>query len=326
MKIAEDRKQHNELKSPYEVRVKNGFKTYSQIRHVIVILLSKLAVVKCFNRKFEIAKEYEKNICSTSKLKVFKDIVMMAHFDPNENFSEADKFLVNSFKELGFEVVVVSTAVSGQEKHDELWNQIHGFADCLITKPNSGFDFGSWAAGINHLDIVGKLKGHLILINNSIFGPMFPLDDLLADWKTNHEILGITSSNEFVRHVQSYFLGFKNSLVKDQCFKEFWSLNFTRKNKWNTILDFEIRWADFFSKRGFSVYVRHETPKSFFRNPLTFRWLELLADGMPFVKKSLLTKNYDHIETANWKNDLGRVAPNFPTVLIELHVLNQQIS
>jgi lipopolysaccharide biosynthesis protein len=303
---------------PYIDLVKKGFRTRSRLRYCAVKILSKLSVARFFfSKELQVKEELETNIQITSNLSLYNDVVIMAHFDPSERFSEADSFLIKSFKEIGFEVVVVSTAVSGKEKHDKMWSQIHDFVDCLITRPNLGFDFGSWATGINHLEIVEKLRGRLILINNSVFGPIHPINKLLEEWKTESEILGVTSSNEFVRHVQSYFLGFRNTLVKEDCFSEFWRLNFSRKYKWKTILDFEMNWGAYFSRRGFNIFVRHESPEGFYRNPLTFHWLQLVEEGMPFVKKSLFFQNYDHIEMSNWKSELGKSVSGFYVNLIE---------
>jgi lipopolysaccharide biosynthesis protein len=300
--------------------VDNRHKLRANIRDLIVRLITRSSILKLHDVKPRAQLVQHESVCVTSELKVFHDMVVMAHYDPKGKFSDADRFLLRKFKEIGFEIVLVSTAVNGQAKHDQLWKDIQNDVDCLITRLNIGFDFGSWACALSELGIVPKIKGNLILVNNSVFGPFYPLGDLIQSWPEECEILGVTTSQEFVPHVQSYFLAFRNSLVQDEAFKFFWSTDFLQENKRLTILSNEMRWARYFKRKGFQVFVKHEAPEGYFRNPLTFFWKELLIDGMPFLKKSLFVQNYDNLDLTHWKSDLSECETDFPIKYIEQHI------
>jgi lipopolysaccharide biosynthesis protein len=192
--------------------------------------------------------------------------------------------------------------------------------DCLITRPNHGFEFGSWASAINSLELSERVNGRLVLINNSMFGPFQSMEELMESWSPSCEIFGITSSNEFRKHVQSYFMAFRPTVLKADFFKRYWNSDFHEEKKWSTIFRFEMRWADYFTLNGSQICIRHEAAKNFLRNPLTFRWFELVEEGMPFVKKSLFKQNYDRIDLHEWKRNLETINSDFPLSYIEKHI------
>lgn len=308
------------MKINYLRKVEKAHRKNAFARDIAVKFITRTSIVKLF-QKHELrldSRISEFNI--TSSLKMFEDVLIMAHFDHEKQLSQPDLYLLRSFADAGFEIVLVTTALSHPNEHERFWNQVSPIVNCLITRPNEGFDFGSWAVAINQLQISERVSGRLVLINNSMFGPFVPISELLADWPLNCEVYGITSSNEFVKHVQSYFLGFRSAAVKSEAFQRYWKSEFREKNKWLTIFRFEMQWAKYFSTAGFNVGVRHRPPNRFLRNPLTFCWNELLMTGMPFLKKSLFRQNYDHIELSNALAEIRKLNSDFPLEYIETHL------
>ena len=290
------------------------------VRDLIVRLITRSSILNLSRVKARAKRVEEEGVCVTTELKRFHDIVVMAHYDPKGKFSDADRFLLRKFKEIGFEIVLVSTALNAQTRHNKFWTEVKSDVDCLITRLNKGFDFGSWACALSQLEISSKIHGRLVLVNNSMFGPFHELDNLLQSWPEDCEILGITSSMEFVPHVQSYFLGFRNSLVRNAAFNNFWNTDFLQKKKWTTVLSNEMRWARYFKTKGFQVFSMYEAPKGYLRNPLTFFWKELLMNGMPFLKKSLFFQNYDNLDLTNWRAELTGLKTEFPLEYIDQHI------
>lgn len=305
------------MRNNYLHSVQKGHRLRARLRDVVIKAITKTSLIKIFERKPRASKPIDEKIEVTSKLREYGDVVVMAHYDTEGILSEADIHLLQSFKRVGFEVVLVTTAVQGIERHNIYWNQMSRTGDCLITRPNVGFDFGSWACAINYLGLDQRVNGRLVLVNNSMFGPFQSMKDVMESWSPSCDIFGITSSNEFRNHVQSYFLGFRPAILRSEFFKAFWKSDFDEENKWLTIFRFEMLWADYFKSNGSQICVRHEAPKEFLRNPLTFRWFELMQQGMPFVKKSIFKQNYDRIELHEWKKNLETINSDFPLHLIE---------
>jgi lipopolysaccharide biosynthesis protein len=308
------------LRIDYLDSVLTGQKTRAYVRDVVVRAVTKTSLVKLIDKKKQIYTPPEVDFDVTSRLQGFNDVVVMAHYDVGGVLSESDVYLLESFKDQGFEVVLATTSVQGVEQHQRLWNQVSSIVECLITRPNQGFDFGSWAAAINYLDLSQKVNGRLILINNSVFGPFQPMSQILESWSPNCDVFGITSSNEFRSHVQSYFLGFQPTVLKSESFKNYWKNDFHEENKWLTIFRFEMLWAEYFKSNDFQICVRHKAPRKFLRNPLTFLWLDLLQEGMPFLKKSIFKQNYDRIDISQWRKDIESVNSDFPLDLIEKYI------
>lgn len=92
-------------------------------------------------------------------------------------------------------------------------------ADEVIERDNTGYDFGSWRAG---LEAVPDWTGYdrLILSNDSFVGPLVPPERLLGG--ADAQLYGITISPQVVRHVQSYFMVFDATALRHPALADFW--------------------------------------------------------------------------------------------------------
>jgi lipopolysaccharide biosynthesis protein len=243
-------------------------------------------------------------------------IAVFAHYSDQVDFSASDAYLISQLKAAGFAVVVSSTCTSDLVEHQQIWEQWQHKIDGLITRENIGFDFGSWAAALSVLNLS---KGHIdqiILINNSVYGPLFPLEPIISELCLRGDFYGLTASREFCPHVQSYFLGFNKVVVENPVFREYWQGTFRGASKWFAIFRRELAWENFFTKQGFCSAVLIEDSREFPRNPLTFLWKDLISQGFPFIKKSLFTHNYDSIDMTDWENFVMKECPKFDTTLV----------
>ena len=256
------------------------------------------------------------NISSVSSLSKATRVAVVAHYSTNVEISPSDAFLIQSLRNAGYSIIVTSTCTCDSTAHEELWSQWSGKIDGLLTRPNFGFDFASWAGAIMHFGLHGPGTEQLILVNNSVYGPVVPINPLLDDLFARGDLFGFTGSREFSPHLQSYFLGFSKRVLDDSCFKEFWDSSFGGKSKWLTIFRRELTWERYFVRRGFNSVVFAEDTRTFPRNPLTFLWRDLVLNGFPFIKKSLFTHNYDKIDTTGWEEFLASECPDFDTTLI----------
>lgn len=258
----------------------------------------------------EVNRSFSPALLSASK------IVAFAHYSERVEISASDAYLISQLKASGFAVVVSSTCTSDPIEHQQLWEQWRHEIDGLITRENIGFDFGSWAAALSSLDLGKGDINQIILINNSVYGPLFPLEPMIVELCLRGDFFGLTASQEFCRHIQSYFLGFNKVVIDHPQFREYWHGSFRGKSKWFTIFRRELAWEGFFTKRGFRSAVLVEDSREFPRNPLTFLWKDLISQGFPFIKKSLLTHNYDSIDMADWESFVINECPNFDTSLV----------
>jgi lipopolysaccharide biosynthesis protein len=234
-----------------------------------------------------------------------RQVLIYAHYDSEGIVSRPDRHMLAEFRKLGYAVLVVSTAVDTDSQHEELWTSIRTEIDGLITRPNIGFDFGSWAAGIGVLDLQNRPIDRLLLLNNSVYGPMRELSETINRASATGDVFGLIASTEFTRHIPSVFLGFHPHVVASPAFQGFWSTFPVGRWKNVTILRAEMIWEKFFTRAGFTTGSLYQSTKHLYRNPYTFIHRELIIHGFPFLKKSLFLRNYDDLDMSTWAVGLG---------------------
>lgn len=239
-------------------------------------------------------------------------IVVFAHFDPDDRITPADRHTLIEYRKAGYSICLVSTATSLPQDAETL-------ADAVVLRPNVGFDFASWAWCIRRYlpRSSREFVEHLVLTNNSMYGPLWDIAPLLSDVARTANVSSLTSSHEFMPHLQSYFLSFDAESLKSDAFEEFWSQSFDSISKWGVIGRGELLWERHFKRFGLSTGSLMSPQSEIRRNELTFFWVDLIRAGLPFVKKSLFKHNYDDIDLSNWKETLEELAPRFDVSLIE---------
>lgn len=205
----------------------------------------------------------------------------------------------------------------------------------LIWRFNIGYDFGAYKDGIASIGNLDKLDS-LILMNDSVYGPFWNLQDTLAKIDgTATDFWGIADSFENQYHLQTFFMLFMPNALRSKAFSNFWSdLPYVDFRMW-VIRNAEVKLTQVLQnaqlKPGVLAPYRkvattardrlaHPTatvPASEsaayerFRaclmkdgavNPTQFFWDVLISDyGCPFIKRDLLTSNPNDIPgTARW--------------------------
>jgi lipopolysaccharide biosynthesis protein len=121
-------------------------------------------------------------------------------------------------RRLGFEAVVVDTSPHLTRQRAADWQRAATF---WFQRPNRGYDFTSYRDGLRSLLVERHLRLdrlHLILANDSCYGPFNPMAGPLAAHAAAMQprcVLGITDSWEVHYHLQSYWLSFLPDTVAD---------------------------------------------------------------------------------------------------------------
>jgi lipopolysaccharide biosynthesis protein len=148
-------------------------------------------------------------------------LCIFCHFDPH---SLIDDYVIYNLQKLKEELNATIVFVSNSEdlKDGEI-DKIRHLCALILVRRNIGLDFAAWKQGI---ESAGSLDGYrrLLLTNDSIYGPIFPLEDLpelLPDDQA--AILGLTGSRPgmLTEHLQSYFLMFNKPAFNGDWFRRF---------------------------------------------------------------------------------------------------------
>ncbi|UGV25842.1 polysaccharide biosynthesis-like protein [Rhodopseudomonas boonkerdii] len=261
-----------------------------------------------------------------------RKVAVYVHFDPQGTVHEYVLHQLNELVAAGFRVTFVSNApllpATSRAATSPLCKEI-------IWRFNTGYDFGAYKDGIASLGDLNELDA-LLMMNDSIYGPFWPLSDTLAAIdQSKYDFWGIADSWEQQRyHLQTFFIVFFASALKSSAFKTFWrTLPYVNNKRW-VIRNGETRLTQVLGRQHLrsgalaSHWTVAETMKDRLAasapterpasdraflahlhmllltgraiNPMHFYWDVLISDyKCPFIKRELLKANPAGISTAS---------------------------
>ena len=195
---------------------------------------------------------------------------------------------------------------------------IEPYVDDIFYRENKGLDAGAYK------DMLCTLLGwdtvyqydELILMNDSFLGPFYDLDryfDLMRGvtcdfWGWTRNFGGEYESfiGKFESHIQSYYLVFRNQVLKSSQFRDFWE-NLAYPGTYDeAIFYFEHRINNLLKQEGFIPMALTDVWGMTFEyneNPYRLYSLELIRDkGLPILKKKSI-----QITNAGFDNALKAV-------------------
>jgi lipopolysaccharide biosynthesis protein len=178
-----------------------------------------------------------------------KRLCIFAHFDQDNIVDEYVLFYLHELKKVADRVIFVSAAALSAEAISRL-RQV---CDSVILRENRGYDFAGWQAVIKsetfaHID-------ELILCNDSVYGPFFPLGKVFAEMRERKcDFWGITSSHQIAFHLQSYFLVFRKPVLASNVFQNFWQTMEIPQSKDQVIELCEIGLSQTLLTAGFKAF------------------------------------------------------------------------
>lgn len=221
-------------------------------------------------------------------------VAVVAHFDPASRFGPSVTAFAHALAEVGFLPVVVTTSPEPPDTRGLPPSAV------VVARPNRGYDFGSWAAGLRLLP-TARRAAEIILANDSMVGPFAPLGDLMSRAAASRaDVWAATSSLQVAPHLQSYLLRFAPGLLARPELVEFFGGIRHLDNKVAIVRRYElgltrvIRRAGLRSAAGFPA----GTLGVGRANPTTAAWRELMEAGHPFFKRTLLHDPRVRVERA----------------------------
>ena len=216
-------------------------------------------------------------------------------------------YFLNSMRQFCSEIMVVVNGFlseEGKSKLNECSNQI-------LIRENKGFDSYAYKTGIESYGYE-KIKEYdeLILANFTMFGPIFPLNEMFEkmDNKKYIDLWGITkhpsTDNVFAgikvkEHIQSNFLVFRKSILSDDSFKEFWTSLKQPTTYEEAVGFYELRATDYFEKRGFKSDCYINLGKYFNNSEdiyFYYTYDQVKNDRIPFIKRRIFSVKKDILE------------------------------
>lgn len=142
-------------------------------------------------------------------------VAIVATYQPDATPPSHLVAYLQALRQHGVACVVVDTTEQGLRLPEEL-------APMIVHRENAGWDFASWLAGLQAVrPLLGDIS-ELVLTNDSVFGPLYPLQESWdAPRVRDADFWGLTDSWSIEYHLQSYFLVLREAALRHPAFWAF---------------------------------------------------------------------------------------------------------
>lgn len=216
-------------------------------------------------------------------------LALLASWGEDRRVSRSVVELIRALRRRGYPVVMIRAS---EDSADLAWPTSEARPDMIIRKPNIGYDFGSWAVGMEKVDAELDRR-HVLLVNDSLAGPFGPIDDLLDHFELGEtDAWAATRTTQFIPHLQSFFLGFSGGVLATPQLRRFWRRLPLEDDKLAIVDRYELGLTRLLFSEAFTSSAAIE-PERVVRegdNPMIHGWRRVLDAGFPFVKREILVR------------------------------------
>lgn len=200
------------------------------------------------------------------------------------------KFTFQNLRNHGYKTVfIISGEITISKK---TFAEMSRTVDIIYQRPNKGYDFGSWASALERLHYLEN-STKVLLINDSIVGPFFDLDQVLSDFeRCNSDVWTAVRSGQYFPHIQTFFWGFNEGVLSAAPIRHFWKSIPATIDREVIISKCELGISRLLFAEGFSTEAFIDPPDVGldWENPTIFAWRGLIEAGFPFLKRQLLRR------------------------------------
>ncbi len=175
-------------------------------------------------------------------------VVLFVHFDRRGAVQRHVREYLAALHAAGCSVLFVSNS---ERLRPEAVAAIKPLCAGILIRKNIGYDFGALREGLEHFNLPRDNTEMLILANDSVYGPVSPLEPLLARVDFHQaDIWGATDSWQHRYHLQSFFLIVGAQAMRQQAWRKFWSKVRPVSDKNWVIRSYEIGFTQFMLRAG----------------------------------------------------------------------------
>ncbi len=207
-------------------------------------------------------------------------------------------YLAELRKETERIVAVVQGTLSPESRRE-----LEALTDDFFVRDNTGLLTYAWQAGLEHIgwDVLAEYD-ELLMLNDSFFGPFFPLAELFRDVeKSDADFYGVMKNFEEKAYTQiagrplkhghfrgsiCYFYIIRKRLLHSHEFRKYWSRKPEIKCDWDTYFFNEMDFYDYVMDAGFKIDAyQSDTLKGYFFDNLSHNMCRLIeGDRIPFAR------------------------------------------
>ena len=228
-------------------------------------------------------------------------LLLYAHYDRDGKVDPHVIYQIKSLYDFGISIIFISNSpVSAEDT-----KRLSPFIKKLHLRPDTGYDWTAWKEAILELgsDVLGQYDD-LILMNDSCYGPLFPLEEMFAKMdQESVDFWGITENTDprFTTHLQPYFCCIKRHVACSDSFLEFFKNLPSIATYEEAIFKGEIAFSRFLTTRQFcyATYVDakglQSMPEIGVNEPFAYSMASVFIRNhrIPFVKRKSFYTGFD---------------------------------
>ena len=255
-------------------------------------------------------------------------ILLYVHFNKYKRVSNHVFYQLEQLKPLFSKILFISNShieeAIKKKLHDEF-----GISN-LLERNNQGYDFAAWRDGMSAVGFE-ELKNYdsLTLMNDTCFGPLWDLEPIYKRFEADTQVdfWGMTNFRKtryFEEHLQSYFVTFKQQVLRAISFQEFWTQLKDFTDVQDVIDHYETKFTQYFTEAGFTYQAAFDTrleeaadlihPDFTYYKPFT-----ILEKKVPFLKVKAISGNPF---SARYLLEEIKERTSYPVSLISDHIFD----
>ena len=253
-------------------------------------------------------------------------ILLYVHFNKYKRVSNHVFYQLEQLKPLFSKILFISNSHIGEATKKKLQDEF-GISD-VLERDNQGYDFAAWRDGMSAVGFE-ELKNYdsLTLMNDTCFGPLWGLEPIYKRFEADAQVdfWGMTNFRKtkyFEEHLQSYFVTFKQQILRAISFQEFWTKVKDFTDVQDVIDHYETKFTQYFIEAGFSYQALFDTrleevadlihPDFTYYKPFT-----VLEKKVPFLKVKAISGNPF---SARYLLEEIKERTSYPVSLISEHI------
>jgi lipopolysaccharide biosynthesis protein len=186
------------------------------LRRAYVRIRARLAYLRSFLR----ARHQVVRMWPEGEVKLSENVALFIHFDRGGQLAEHVLTYLHALNDCRFDVVFVSNS---RFRDPDSLDALRPLCRAIIERHNVGYDFGATCEVLGLLAIPRQDTQQLLITNDSVYGPLVPLQDVLG--RVNYAVAdfwGATESWQHRYHLQSYFLLVGKRVLTSPVWRSFW--------------------------------------------------------------------------------------------------------
>lgn len=216
------------------------------------------------------------------------------------------EYFLNGIKEIADRIVVVCNGEVCKEGLETLKK----ITDEVLLRPNEGYDITAYKYGLTYVSFEKMAEyDEILLLNSTMFGPIYPFGEMFDRMnKEDVDFWGMTNFHEvpfdpfgtieygyIPKHVQSYFMVFRQSLFGSSDFVNYWKNLPVITNYYEAVGYFETVFTKKFSEKGYKwkVYAGSDELEGYTYDPLRdYPRYMIETKRCPIMKKRSFFQDY----------------------------------